>query len=55
MIRKVKLITASHVKNINKRICEDVGNEHICYDLGKSKVLSTPHTIQASHRFNMVE
>lgn len=35
MKRKVRVLTAPQVKQINKRICEDEGNEHLCYDIGK--------------------
>ncbi len=35
MMMKAKLITPSQVVNINKAVCEEGGNEHRCYGIGK--------------------
>jgi death on curing protein len=33
--KKTKLITAAQVVTINKLVCDEDGNEHQCYDVGK--------------------
>ena len=35
MIRKADLITAAQVVNINRLVCDEGGNEHQCYGIGK--------------------